>query len=163
MSETVNVLFVCMGNICRSPAGETIFRQYVNDKKLTERIICDSCGTLNEHAGEKADPRMIRAAKDRGFEIEGRARQFKPDDFSKFDYILAMDRYVQRDLHNWAKSDEDHRKVMLMTDYYLDEDMPDVPDPYYGRREGFDLVLDILERACSRLLDHVIERHDLKP
>ena len=163
MSESVKVLFVCMGNICRSPAGEAVLQSYVVSKGLEKYVVCDSAGTLREHVGEKADPRMIRVARARGYDVTSRARQFKPDDFDRFDYIIVMDRMIQEMVFTQARSPRDHLKVLLMGDYYPEHDVVDVPDPYYGRSEGFELVLDILEVACGQFLDHIIARHDLKP
>lgn len=161
MSDKIRVLFVCMGNICRSPAGEAVFRNYVERRNLTPHIECDSCGTLREHQGEKADIRMIKAARSRGVEITSRARQIRPADLDQFDLILTMDSIVHEDVLAMAKSDEHRQKIHPMCQYHPDKDVTEVPDPYYGREEGFSMVLDMLEIACVRLLDRIMIQHNL--
>lgn len=158
----VKVLFVCMGNICRSPAGEAIFLKLVAEAHLSASIQVDSAGTSAYHVGEKADPRMRAHALRRGVDIQCVSRAFDPGrDFREFDYILAADQRNLADLLKHPASEEERKKVRRMTDFCRHHDVDHVPDPYYGGDQGFEHVLDILEDACEGLLAHVRERHGL--
>ena len=154
MSEEVQkpkrVLFVCLGNICRSPAAEAIFRKLVQDQKLGHLIDIDSAGTASYHTGKQADPRMREAAFKRGYEITSLARTLTPRDIRDFDLILAMDRDNFRNCHHLTSSPSPH--IRLLSDYLEDPWPVDVPDPYYGGPEGFDYVIDMLEAACPKIL-----------
>lgn len=145
------VLFVCLGNICRSPAAETVFASLVSEAGLTEEFNIDSAGTGGWHVGEAADPRMRQAAQRRGLSITSIARQVTRDDFDRFDVIVAMDATNARALAQMAPAGQ-ASKVVLFRNY--DPDLPgaDVPDPYYGGSNGFDEVLDIASRAGRGLL-----------
>lgn len=149
-----NVLFVCLGNICRSPAAEGVFRDLVEKKNLSENIFIDSAGTCANHIGEAADPRMQQAAKERGLTLTSRGRQFQVGDFKKFDKIVVMDQSNLEDVLSLDHDKEFHHKVVKMTDYCIGKfsEFDNVPDPYYGGAEGFDLVLDLLQNSCSQLL-----------
>lgn len=157
----VRVLFVCMGNICRSPAGEAVFQAYVEQEGLDEAITTESAGTIGEHAGERPDPRMIRAGTRRGYQFKTRARKFRREDFGRYDAIITMDSYIHETVLAAASSDEEAAKVRLMGEFHPDPDAREVPDPYYGAAEGFELVLDLLEIACRGLLDDLVKRHGL--
>lgn len=146
------LLFVCLGNICRSPAAENIMNHLVEQAGLSDRIICDSAGTAGYHVGSPPDRRMAIAAKQRGIELQGSARQFTKSDFEEFDLILAMDR---ENYHNILALDPGgkHRdKVKLMCDFCTRHHLKEVPDPYYGGAEGFNQVIDLLFDACEGLL-----------
>jgi len=148
------ILFVCLGNICRSPTAEGVFRKLVTDAGLADRFQISSAGTGGWHIGELPDRRMRAAASKRGYRLESRARQVDRSDFESFDHIVAMDRSNHSDL--LALCPHEHRsKVVLLRDWDEDPDDLDVPDPYYGGPEGFDLVIDIVERSCRRLLDEL--------
>lgn len=150
------VCFVCLGNICRSPTAEGVFRRLVHDAKLDAQIEIDSAGTAAYHVGESADARSRAAAHRRGYELTGKGRQFQARDFDAFDYVLAMDADNRRALEKLAPNDAARRKVQLLREY--DPTAPagaEVPDPYYGGPAGFDNVIDICERACKGLLNHV--------
>lgn len=150
------VLFVCLGNICRSPSAEAVFNAFIRKNNLGKEIVCDSAGTAAYHEGEPADYRMKQFARKRGYELTSISRPFNPRvDFDRFDYIVGMDRMNVRDLRSMARSENDKKKVSLMTDYCKDSNYDSVPDPYYGGASGFELVLDILEDACGGLLEHV--------
>ena len=152
----VRVLFVCMGNICRSPAAEGIFKKLVQDKGLENTIICDSAGTVSYHAGEPADHRMRAHAKERGYLLSSISRGVRPEsDFTDFDYILAMDSDNFEDLNSIATEDTCKKRIYMMTDFAQELDVVDVPDPYYGDKSGFDRVLDILEDSCMGLLKKI--------
>lgn len=148
----VRVLFVCTGNICRSPTAEGVFRKLVRDARLHDRIEVDSAGTIAYHAGEAPDTRSCKHALHRGIDLSDlRARQVREDDFESFDHILAMDRGHLDHLR--AMCPEDHLgKLRLMLDLTPGCGITDVPDPYYGGRDGFERVLDLIEGASVELL-----------
>ena len=149
-SKPSRVLFVCLGNICRSPAAEAVFQHLVNERGLGEGFVVDSAGTSSYHIGEPADKRMRAAASGRGIEVTSRSRMVSPRDFSRFDVLVAMDQDNYRELHKLAGSSG--RKVRLLSDF-LDDTWPrDVPDPYYGTDDGFDEVLDMLQAAAPTML-----------
>lgn len=154
------ILFVCLGNICRSPAAEEVFRQLVEQRGLQPFFEVDSAGTGNYHVGELPDQRMRVHARRRGYELTHRCRQIAGDDFRRFDVIVAMDAANADDLHRMAPTPEAARKVVMMGDYIrLQHGHYDyVPDPYYEGSEGFELVLDLLEDACECLLDSLTDK-----
>ena len=149
------ILFVCMGNICRSPTAEGVFRSMVERRGIAERFHIDSAGTGNWHVGNPPDQRACQAARERGIDIAGlRARQVDTGDFELFDLVIAMDQSNRIALFDLAG--EPHRsKVRLMLEYSEQRLGEDVPDPYYGGDHGFDLVLDLIEEACENLLDEL--------
>lgn len=151
----LRVLFVCMGNICRSPAGECVFRHYVREHGQAGTIDIDSAGTIGYHAGEPPDRRMIDAARQRGYTMTGAARQVRREDLDAFDLVVAMDRQNLRDLKALARTPEQLARIHLLTEFQPNAPGPDVPDPYYGGPEGFDTVLDMIEEACPTLLAHL--------
>lgn len=152
------VLFVCLGNICRSPSAEGVMAHLVEKEGLGHKIELDSAGIIGFHAGEKADPRSREHAEKRGIDITSIARQFNPnDDFHEFDYILAMDKRNFTDLNNLDENNEFSHKILMMTDFCRDMKVKEVPDPYYSGTKGFEVVLDILEDACTGLLDKIKE------
>jgi protein-tyrosine phosphatase len=157
------VLFVCLGNICRSPTGEGVFRALVERRGLSDRVEIDSAGTIGYHTGNPADARMSAAAAQRGYDLTSRARQVQPDDFDRFDLIVAMDRANYDDL---VELRPDRRERVRMLGSFLHQPSntnvgaasgPDVPDPYYGGAAGFEEVLDLIESACPAILDHLLE------
>ncbi len=154
----VKVLFVCMGNICRSPTAEAVFRQYVADAGLSEHILIDSAGTHDYHIGEPPDMRTQRAARQRGYDMSAlRGRQVGVADFGRFDYVLAMDRANLAILQRLAKQGGGDPHLFL--EYARRHAEREVPDPYYGGEEGFGLVLNMVEDAAEGLLQHIRERH----
>jgi protein-tyrosine phosphatase len=150
----VRILFVCLGNICRSPTAEVVMRGLVAEAGLDGEIEVESAGTGNWHLGDPPDPRAISAAADRGVELTGAARQVDEADFEHFDLMIAMDRSNRDALRRLAPDDEAQERVRLLREFGDREDS-DVPDPYYGGEDGFAEVLDIVERCCSALLDEV--------
>ena len=149
-----SVLFVCLGNICRSPAAEAVFREFVNRYGLSEQITCDSAGIAGYHIGEQADKRMQCSAMRHGYKLTSIARKFNPSkDFDEFDYIIGMDNSNISDLKRMASNGNETGKIYKMTDFCSIKGFHEVPDPYYGGTEGFELVLKILEDACKGLLD----------
>ena len=155
----IKVLFVCMGNICRSPSGEGVFKALVEQSELEDEFFIDSAGTTAYHVGEPADSRMRKHAALRNIRLTSRARQFKRSDFTEFDYIMAMDRSNYRDIAALDRSDEYSDRIFMMTDFSSQFKGRDVPDPYYGGADGFEIVLDLLEESCRGLLDEIRNRH----
>jgi len=153
-----HVLFVCMGNICRSPAGENIFRAKVEEEGLSQSIKCDSAGTLGYHSGNAPDQRMSKTIRQRGYEVTGAARQFSLNDFEAFDLILTMDDDNYDNIIKLTKSEADHAKVRRFTDFCTDHEETEVPDPYYGGEAGFQLVADLIEDGAEGLLDYIKQR-----
>jgi protein-tyrosine phosphatase len=150
--DKTSILFVCMGNICRSPTAEGVFRHHVELAGMAESIDVDSAGTHAYHVGEPADRRARAAAERRGISLEGiAARRVDPRDFERFDHILAMDEDNLARLH--SESPDEHRhKLRLFLDF-ADSDQREVPDPYYGGDAGFERVLDLVEDASLKLLE----------
>ena len=143
------ILFVCLGNICRSPAAEGIMKQLIEDQGLSDKYYVDSAGMGNWHEGQLPDARMRQHGAKRGYDFCSRARQFKADDFGVFDYIVVMDEQNYSDARSLALTDEEAQKVVRMADYLRQFEHHDhIPDPYYGGASGFDLVLDLLEDGC---------------
>src|SRR5215510_1623880 len=151
----MRICFVCMGNICRSPTAEGVMRKLVTDAGLADQIVLDSAGTGDWHAGELPDPRAYAAAKRRGLALTHRARQFIRADLDRFDLVLAMDTLNLRHLQRMVGTRETPAVCLLRTFDLSAPDGAEVPDPYSGDGDDFELVLDICERACAGLLDHV--------
>lgn len=157
--ENISVLFVCMGNICRSPTAEAVFRHYVENAGLSEFILIDSAGTHDYHIGHAPDLRSQQAAGQRGYDMSSlRGRQVKGQDFERFDYVLAMDKanlaILQYLLPRGCK-----KHPQLFLDYAHHHHEREVPDPYYGGEQGFEHVLDMVEDAAQGLLQHIQQRH----
>lgn len=151
-----SILFVCLGNICRSSAAEGVMKQLVRDAGLEAEFKIDSAGILSYHQGELPDERMMAHAARRGYTLTHRSRPVCTDDFFAFDLIVGMDSRNIDDLKERAPSVEAERKICRMTDFCTRHPQADyVPDPYYGGAEGFEHVLDLLEDGCAGLLDHL--------
>ena len=159
-ARPVRVLFVCMGNICRSPTAEAVFRHHVARSGLGHAIVADSAGTHDYHVGAAPDARAQQAAAMRGYDLARlRARRVEASDFLEFDFVLAMDEVNLRALRLQCPG-SDKRKVQLLGDYCAGNLKGcAVPDPYYGGRSGFERVLDLVEDAAQSLLRHIRERH----
>ena len=154
--ENINLLFVCLGNICRSPAAEGIMKKIIEDEGLENRVFVDSAGTSNWNEGKTPDERMRLHGKKRGYDFCSVARTFRSSDFEKFDYILVMDNNNFMNVKKLASTEEDVAKIHRMTDFSKDfSDHDHVPDPYYGGDDGFNLVMDLLEDAAKGLLEEV--------
>jgi protein-tyrosine phosphatase len=154
----MRLLFVCLGNICRSPTAEGTMRALVDEAGLGRQVQLDSAGTGGWHVGEPPDRRAIVAARARGIELHGAAREVTRTDFDDFDLVLAMDRSNMRALRRMAPSEEAREKVRLLREFdpaSAGATDLDVPDPYYGAAGGFDEVLDLVQAACAGLLDHI--------
>ncbi|MBD2092144.1 low molecular weight phosphotyrosine protein phosphatase [Microcoleus sp. FACHB-1515] len=149
------LLFVCLGNICRSPSAENIMNHLIAEAGLSDQIICDSAGTSNYHIGSPPDRRMTMAAAQQGITMTGSARQFVAADFENFDLILAMDKANYEDILAIDRTGKYRDKVRLMCDFCRSHSDREVPDPYYGGQSGFTYVIDLLMDACRGLLEEV--------
>ncbi|MBQ1725257.1 MAG: low molecular weight phosphotyrosine protein phosphatase [Muribaculaceae bacterium] len=155
--KTKKVLFVCLGNICRSPAAQAVMQRLVDERGLAGRFELDSAGTYGGHAGDLPDRRMRVHAQRRGYDLTHRSRRITPDDFDHFDVIVAMDEDNRRTLARLTATVQQTRKIVMMGDYISRNPHYDyVPDPYYEGSEGFELVLDLLEDACLNLLNQLV-------
>ena len=154
---TQKLLFVCLGNICRSPAAEGVFLHLLKEQGLSDHFVVDSAGTGSWHVGNKADPRMRAAAERRGIHLPSRARQIELDDLSRFDLVVTMDSDNLRNVRSLAQEACNNATATIrpMLSYARSTDLTDVPDPYYGGEQGFEQVLDLLEDACSGLIEEI--------
>ena len=158
--STVNVLFVCMGNICRSPTAHGVFEQLVKEQGLADHVRVDSAGTHSYHVGSPPDARSQKVAKERGVDLSKlRARRFVERDFEEFDYLIGMDADNVRDMQSLRPADA-RTEARLMLDYSNQYTRPDVPDPYFGN-DGFDMVFDMIDDASRGLLRHIRNKHRL--
>lgn len=148
----ISILFVCLGNICRSPLAEGVFRSLVEEAGLSERFEIDSAGTGAWHVGEPPDARAAMVASQHGVTLECRARQVTTKDFGRFDYVIAMDRENLRNLQRMAAEAGSDAEVRLLREFDPEQDGDEVPDPYYGGASGFETVYDIVSRSCRALL-----------
>ena len=153
------ILFVCLGNICRSPAAEGVFKHKINDRDLERFFVVDSAGTGGWHVGNLADPRMRETALSRGIELTSRSRKIKESDLYEFDHILVMD---NENLETVKSLIKDHKnpvnsKIKLILSYSKNSQLEEVPDPYYGGQNGFDKVLDLLDDAIDGLIDSLMD------
>lgn len=149
------ILFVCLGNICRSPSAEAIMRKLVNDAGLTDRVEIDSAGIHGYHEGELPDSRMRMHGSRRGYKLDSRSRPVTLDDFYDFDLIIGMDDSNIADLRRKAPDADSLGKIHRMMEFSRNKLYDHVPDPYYGGASGFELVLDLLEDACEGLLEFI--------
>lgn len=150
----INVLFVCLGNICRSPLAEGVFMHKVYSRNLGNEFKADSAGTASYHIGKLADKRSIAVALAYGIELTHKARAFRVDDFYDFDYIVAMDKQNYKDIQRLEPAGAKAR-VVLMRDYDHELKGGEVPDPYYGEHKDFEEVYSILDRSCNNLLEQL--------
>jgi len=159
----VNVLFVCLGNICRSPLAEGIFKKLVRNAGLDSFIFSDSAGTSRWHIDEPPDLRSIQIAEKNGVQLDHLGRQVTTEDLEKFDYILAMDNENYEEIVR-LKDDGVFQKarIRLMRDYDKQQTGADIPDPYYGGPDGFQIVYDMLEESLSNFLGSIVKEHKLK-
>jgi protein-tyrosine phosphatase len=158
----IRVLFICAGNICRSPLAEGVFRHHVALAGLAGQFVIDSCGTGGWHTGEPPDRRMRQTARQHGVSLDDlRARQFHPADFAAFDYLLVMDTENLYDLHTLDRHQQYRHKVQRFRTFDPQPDTGDVPDPYYGSLDGFEHVWQIVDRTAQALLNHLIRTHRL--
>jgi protein-tyrosine phosphatase len=162
MAQEISVLFVCLGNICRSPLAEGVFRHALDEEGLTDRFRVDSAGTGSWHVGESPDHRSVRSAATHGVTLTGHARQVQPEDFDRFDYIVAMDQSNLSHLQQYQTNVGGDAVLYLLREFDP-EGGPgaEVPDPYYGGPNGFEEVYKIVDRSCRAFLDHVLDEHGI--
>lgn len=149
----MKVMFVCLGNICRSPLAHAVFDAKIKERGLEGRFETESSGTCSYHVGERSDGRMRKTASKRGVVIDHRARHFTASDFKEWDLILTMDSSNKRDVLSLSSSPEEAARVKMFREWDPVKGSLDVPDPYYGGAEGFEEVFDIVERTCDNLID----------
>ena len=155
----IRLLFVCLGNICRSPTAQAVAERQLREKGWDKLVFADSAGSHAYHVGEPPDRRTQFAARKRGMDMSPqRARRVTRADLDEFDYVIAMDENNLADLHELAGGTHEH-KVFLMMGFAPDAGVREVPDPYYGGSDGFETVIDLLERAVAGLLQHIEHRH----
>jgi len=155
--KKIRVLFVCLGNICRSPLAEAIFKHKIRERKIAHLFDVDSCGTANYHIGDSPDKRTIANAKKNGVEILHAGRQLCPADFDSYDYIFVMDQSNKQNALRLTKDTNHHTKVIMMRDYDSVGMGEDVPDPYYGTDKDFQEVFEILDRSTENLLKELVK------
>lgn len=159
MTQKIKILFVCMGNICRSPTAEGVFRHLVQQAQLQDRITTDSAGTHAYHVGEQPDPRARATAQQRGVDLSDiRARRVTAEDFERFDYVLAMDQ-DNYDILAELCPVELMSRLYLFLQFAPDLSHREVPDPYYGGSKGFERVFDMVELAAEGLLEDILQRY----
>lgn len=151
------VLFICLGNICRSPSAEAVFKKYVKDRGKEDCFEIDSAGLIGFHEGELPDPRMRMHGARRGYQIDSISRPITYDDFFEYDYIIGMDDSNRTKLKNMAPTADCEKKISLMTDWNDEALMDHIPDPYYGGADGFELVLDMIEGCCPPLMEKLLD------
>jgi protein-tyrosine phosphatase len=151
-SPRTSVLFVCLGNICRSPLAEGVFQHLVEEAGLGARFDIDSAGTGAWHVGEPPDARATMVANQHGVSLESRARQVTEDDLRRFDYVIAMDRENLRNLERMAGTSGSDSEIVLLREFDPDSTGEEVPDPYYGGASGFENVYEMVHRSCQVLL-----------
>jgi len=154
------ILFVCLGNICRSPAAEEVMRQKVREAGQEGRIHVDSAGTYGGHAGEQPDARMRMAARNRGYKLDHFSRQIRLDDFHKYDMIVVMDDSNYDNVYRMAPDPESAEKIHPFSDFFQESDQDHVPDPYYEGADGFEHVLDLLEDGAQGLLHYILHEEE---
>ena len=159
-NKKYKILFVCLGNICRSPSAHGIMESLIDKNNLSDHFLIDSAGTYAGHSGELPDSRMRAHASKRGYKLTHRSRPVSSQDFEEFDMIIAMDDSNYNNLKRLAPDLESEAKIYRMLDYSQSLDYDHVPDPYYSGAEGFEIVLDLLEDACGNLLKEL--REDLE-
>ncbi|MCG6987104.1 MAG: low molecular weight phosphotyrosine protein phosphatase [Gemmatimonadetes bacterium] len=160
MSEPTSVLFVCLGNICRSPLAEGVLRHLVQERGLGDRFEIDSAGTGDWHMGQPPDERSVQVASAHGITLGGRARRVRREDLDHFDLVVAMDRENLRDLQRLADGSGPRARLHLLSDFDPEADHPDVPDPYYEDLSGFETLYRTVHRACESLLEQLAPPSD---
>ena len=157
----MKLLFVCLGNICRSPAAEAIMNKLIEEKKLTEKIICDSAGTSSYHSGQPAHSTMRKQADLKGYNITSISRSFEITDFNEFDWIITMDQSNYEDVISLAPSKKYRKKVLKMGNFCKIKNQDFIPDPYQEGLQSFINVISLLEDSCSHLLKFLLKKEEI--
>jgi protein-tyrosine phosphatase len=160
MNDTRKILFVCSGNICRSPLAEAVLEQKLEERGVADRFSVDSAGTVADHLGQQSDPRMRRIAAERGVRIDHRARRVTRADMSLFDIVIGMDARHMSTLRSLVDGRDVEVRKMREFDPTVDSgegEAPDVPDPWYGGMDGFERVYEMVERSCDALADRLVK------
>ena len=161
-NKKIGVLFVCLGNICRSPSSQGILQHFVDEAKLSEYFDIDSCGTAPFNVGKSPDPRTLKATEKYGYDISAQiARQIQDEDFDRFDYILIMDRKNQMTINGWKPASFNGEINLLMEYHPKSAGNKQIPDPYNEGIEAFYPIIETIETACQGLLDYIIKKHQL--
>jgi protein-tyrosine phosphatase len=161
--DRIGVLFVCLGNICRSPLAKSVFLQLVREAGLADRFDVDAAGTSSYHIGDGPDARTVAVARRRGLEVEHVARQLHATDFERFDYIVVMDRENLRNTERVRDRAGHDREIHLLRSFDPEANgVDEVPDPWFGGEEGFVEVQDMIERSCRALLEHILGEHEVQ-
>jgi protein-tyrosine phosphatase len=159
--QKIKIIFVCLGNICRSPIAEAVFKKIIEEKKLASEFFIDSAGTSGYHDGEMADPRTRRVAEQDGILITHLSRKFNMSDFLNFDYIIAMDKTNVTTLNQFARTEEERSKIKLFREFESGSKEHEVPDPYYGNTDSFIQVQKIVKIASNAFLSFLIDEHQI--
>lgn len=158
----IKVLFVCLGNICRSPLAEAVFNHHIKEMGLSHKLQSDSCGTSDYHIGELPDERSVATAKRHGIEISHRGRQLNHADIRNFDYIIAMDKSNEKNIYRLMDTyNLNHEQIHLMRSFQPNPDSMEVPDPYYGGEDGFENVYQILDKSIQELIVKLKREHQV--
>lgn len=160
--KKMRILFVCLGNICRSPLAEAIFKHKIREKGLEDRVEVNSCGTANYHIGDTPDPRTIKNALKNGVTIDHLGRQLSARDLETYDFIIAMDKSNHTNILKLENASKHSHKIKLMRSYDLTPDGDEVPDPYYGDEAGFQHVFDVLSHSIDSFIQF-LEKEHLRP
>jgi protein-tyrosine phosphatase len=159
--EKIKVLFVCLGNICRSPLAEAIFNHKIQQNGISNHFDVDSCGTSNYHIGDQPDPRTLASAKKNGVNINHLGRQLRPADLERYDYILAMDQSNLDNIFLLKDAEKYAEKISLLGKFDPEGKGAEVPDPYFGGEEGFQFVYEMLDRTLDCFIRHVRKHHSV--
>jgi protein-tyrosine phosphatase len=154
------VLFVCLGNICRSPAAESVLKKIIEDKNLTKNFYVDSAGLIDYHKGEPPDDRMISTMEKRGYSMNHSARQINLKDFDIFDYIVALDNYIFKELNRYPIDANKKKKIIKLADYLKQHNETEIADPYYGNQEDFEYCLDLIEDSVNGLFNDKLKTNE---
>jgi len=154
------ILFVCMGNICRSPAAEGVLKKIINEENLSKDFYIDSAGLIDYHSGEPPDERMISVMEERGYTLNHSARQINLKDFDIFDYIIAVDNYVYRELLRYPISADKKQKILKLADYLKNYNENEIADPYYGSNEDFEYCADLIEDSVQGLFNEKLKSNE---
>lgn len=156
ISEPTRILFVCLGNICRSPLAESVFRHLARERGVEHLFEVDSAGTSGYHSGDPPDARSVATARARGVEVTGASRRLVGEDLSRFHYVIAMDAENRAEIEKVQRAAGGGARVHRLREWDPQADRLDVPDPYHGGARGFEAVHDMVERSCAALLDHLL-------